>query len=103
MFFMQITVAILIPIDWLKNTKILKDRIKKFYQKTVANKNASASVDEKPFGPFDYPGNDTKKLDLIEKIWNEYYDCLGTKAKALNALKIVPPYAVAGFAQTSIQ
>lgn len=103
MFFMQITVAILIPIDWLKNTKILKDRIKKFYQKTVANKNASASVYEKPFGPLDYPGNDTKKLDLIEKIWNEYYDCLGTKAKALNALKIVPPYAVAGFAQTSIQ
>lgn len=101
-FLMQITITLAISLDWLKNTKVLKDRLKQFYHKTFVSKNDSVSVDQRPFGPLDYPGNDTKKLNTIENIWNEYYDCLGTKASSLNALKIVPPYAVAAFAETSI-
>lgn len=102
-YFQEKNLTVQTSVEWINKTKYLKGKIRNLYRKTLNLKNESVSVGPRPFSYLDFPGNDLKKLKLIEEVWNDYYDCLKTKNNAFQIMKTPLPYTVSSFVENSIQ
>lgn len=89
--------------NWVELTKQLKNNIRKWYKENFPSVNDSISAGRRPSSILNYPGNDKKRLNIINVTWNNYYFCLQAKEEAVLEDKTLPPYTIAAFIDSSIQ
>lgn len=92
-----------VPQNWIELSQHLKNDIRKWYKKKFPSLNDSISIGHRPLGILDYPKNDKKKLEILNRIWDKYYSCLQAREESALEDRTMPPYTIAAFTDSSIQ